>query len=138
MAMNCTNFTDPEAKLTWIFNVFDEVKYYPCFRDWNKGLGWWWLDRHRRSHKSCDWALHYGWNWGIRRIYNSRNKSWNVYYNKSWFPRWLIYCCYKLDLHQQFIYTVLDWLLLFYLKVKDRERFFVYTKLYGLQFTDKR
>ena len=26
MAMNCTNFTDPEAKLTWIFNVFDEVK----------------------------------------------------------------------------------------------------------------
>merc|ERR1712066_337955 len=24
MAINCTNFTEPEAKLTWIFNVFDE------------------------------------------------------------------------------------------------------------------
>ena len=23
MAMNCTNFTDPEAKLTWIFNVMN-------------------------------------------------------------------------------------------------------------------
>ena len=28
MATNCTNFTDPEAKLTWIFNVFDEVKTF--------------------------------------------------------------------------------------------------------------
>ena len=28
MAINCTNFTEPEAKLTWIFNVFDEVKIF--------------------------------------------------------------------------------------------------------------
>ena len=27
MAINCTNFTEPEAKLTWIFNVFDEVDF---------------------------------------------------------------------------------------------------------------
>ena len=25
MAVNCTNFTEPKEKLTWIFNVFDEV-----------------------------------------------------------------------------------------------------------------
>ena len=29
MAMNCTNFTDPEAKLTWIFNVIVFVKGLP-------------------------------------------------------------------------------------------------------------
>lgn len=27
MAVNCTNFTEPEAKLTWIFNVFDQVRF---------------------------------------------------------------------------------------------------------------
>ena len=48
MAMNCTNFTDPEAKLTWIFNVFDEVEHYQpiIVLDQNNGLGWRWLHRH--------------------------------------------------------------------------------------------
>ena len=27
MAINCTNFTEPKEKLTWIFNVFDEVRH---------------------------------------------------------------------------------------------------------------
>ena len=27
MAINCTNFSEPKDKLTWIFNVFDEVKF---------------------------------------------------------------------------------------------------------------
>ena len=27
MAINCTNFTEPKDKLTWIFNVFDEVNF---------------------------------------------------------------------------------------------------------------
>ena len=30
MAINCTNFTEPKDKLTWMFNCFDEVSiiYY--------------------------------------------------------------------------------------------------------------
>ena len=37
MAINCTNFTEPKDKLTWMFNCFDEVSiiYYDATSEYH-------------------------------------------------------------------------------------------------------
>ena len=83
MAMNCTNFTDPEAKLTWIFNVFDEVNIQvrtgatkTTVKDGGGSID---ID----EVINLVIGLFTMGGIEVRRVYNSGNKSLNIYYNKS-------------------------------------------------------